>query len=84
MHRRFTVDGPDRLWRSDMTEHLPEKGIYCAAELDAYSRRIIGWPPGERQTTGLVTDALGMAMLRRSRNPNQRFCVPITARKFRS
>lgn len=70
VHRRFTVNGPDRLWCSDITEHPTREGkIYCAAVLDVYSRRIIGWSLGERQTTGLVTDALAMSMLRRNPEP---------------
>ena len=34
---------PDQLWLTDITEHPTEEGkLYCAAVLDAYSRRIIG------------------------------------------
>ena len=40
--------------------------MYCAAVMDAWSRRIIGWSIGEQQTTDLVLDALGMAILRRN------------------
>ncbi|MFF5985959.1 IS3 family transposase [Prauserella flavalba] len=70
VHRRFTVDEPDRLWCSNITEHpTRESKIYCAAVHDAYSRRIIGRSLGERQTTRLVTNALGMAMLRRNPEP---------------
>nr|WP_141134791.1 IS3 family transposase [Haloechinothrix alba] len=71
VHRRFTVEAPDRLWCTDITEHPTQEGkLYCAAVLDAYSRRIIGWSIGNRQTTELVTDALGMAILRRQPEPD--------------
>ncbi|WP_161992556.1 IS3 family transposase, partial [Pseudonocardia sp. EV170527-09] len=39
--RDFTVDGPNELWCTDITEHPTEEGkVYCAAVLDAYSRRV--------------------------------------------
>ena len=66
VNRQFTVDRPDRLWLTDITEHPATEGkLYCAAVMDAYSRRVIGWSIAERQTTELVTDALGMAITRR-------------------
>ena len=44
VNRHFTVDTPDRLWITDITEHPTEEGkVYCAAVMDAYSRLIIGW-----------------------------------------
>jgi putative transposase len=68
VNRNFTVDGPNRLWITDITEHPTEAGkVYCAAVMDAYSRLIIGWSIAEHMRTELVTDALGMAILRRKR-----------------
>jgi transposase InsO family protein len=50
----------------DITEHPTEGGkVYCAAVMDAYSRLIIGWSIADHMRTELVTDALGMAILRR-------------------
>jgi putative transposase len=66
VNRNFTVNGPDQLWITDITEHPAEEGkVYCAAVMDAYSRRIIGWSIADHMRTELVTDALGMAILRR-------------------
>ena len=66
VNRNFTVDQPNRLWITDITEHpTPEGKIYCAAVMDAYSRLIIGWSIAEHMRTELVTDALGMAIIRR-------------------
>jgi putative transposase len=66
VNRRFIVDGPDRLWITDITEHPTEEGkVYCAAVMDAYSRLIIGWSIDNHMRTELVTDALGMAIMRR-------------------
>ena len=67
VNRHFTVDGPDRLWITDITEHPTEEGkLYCAAVMDAYSRLIIGWSINNHMRTELVTDALGMAIIRRN------------------
>ena len=64
--RDFVVDGPDELWCTDITEHPTLGGkVYCAAVLDAYSRRIVGWSIGDNMRTALVVDALGMAITRR-------------------
>jgi putative transposase len=64
--RQFAVDGPDQLWFTDITEHPTGEGkLYCAAVLDAYSRRIVGWSIDDNMRTALVTDALGMAITRR-------------------
>ena len=42
-----------------------EGKVYCAAVMDAYSRLIVGWSIAEHMRTELVTDALGMAIVRR-------------------
>jgi len=64
--RKFTATGPDRLWVTDITEHPTAEGkLYCAAVLDAFSRRIVGWSIAGHMKTELVLDALGMAILRR-------------------
>ena len=67
VRRAFTVDAPDRLWVSDITEHPTDEGkLYCAAVMDAYSRRIIGHSIDIRQTSVLVVDAMVMAVTRRN------------------
>lgn len=72
VNRQFTADAPDRLWITDITEHPTEEGkIYCAAVMDAYSRIIIGWSIATHMRTELVTDALGMAILRRKPENNK-------------
>jgi putative transposase len=66
VNRNFTVTEPNRLWVTDITEHPTREGtLYCAAVLDAYSRLIVGWSIAEHMRTELVTDALGMAIIRR-------------------
>jgi putative transposase len=41
-----------------------EGKVYCAAVMDAYSRLIIDWSIADHMRTELVTDALGMAIIR--------------------
>jgi putative transposase len=66
VRRNFTVGEPNRLWITDVTEHPTEEGkVYCAAVMDAYSRLIVGWSIAEHMRTELVTDAFGMAIIRR-------------------
>jgi len=66
VNRKFTVDAPNRLWVTDITEHPTEEGnLYCAAVMDAYSRRIVGWSMADNMRSELVCDALGMAIVRR-------------------
>jgi putative transposase len=67
VNRQFAVEAPNRLWVTDITEHPTAEGrLYCAAVMDAYSRRIVGWSIAEHIRTELVLDALGMAIIRRS------------------
>jgi hypothetical protein len=66
VNRDFTADEPNRLWITDITEHSTDEGkVYCAAVMDAYSRLIVGWSIADHMRTELVTDALGMAIIRR-------------------
>ncbi len=64
--REFTADAPDRLWVTDITQHRTHEGwVYCAAVLDVFSRRVVGWSIADHLRTELVVDALEMARLRR-------------------
>jgi putative transposase len=66
VNRDFSADEPNRLWITDITEHPTGEGkVYCAAVMDVYSRLIVGWSIAEHMRTELVTDALGMAIVRR-------------------
>jgi putative transposase len=69
--RDFAAVGPNRLWLTDITEHNTGEGkVYCAAVLDAFSRRIVGWSIDDNMRTALVVDALGMAITRRRPIPD--------------
>ena len=70
VERKFQRDERNRLWVTDITEHHTREGkIYCAAVLDVFSRRIVGWSIDSSQTAALVTNALGMAI--QQRNPGK-------------
>lgn len=63
VERDFARDQPDRLWVTDITEHPTREGkVYCAAVLDVFSRRVVGWSIDSTPTAALVTNALGMAI----------------------
>ncbi len=71
VNRQFRVDGPDRLWVSDITEHPTLEGkVYLAVVIDAWSRRVIGWSIADHLRTELVVDALDMACWRRKPEPD--------------
>jgi putative transposase len=44
VNRKFHRLRPNELWVTDITQHRTREGwVYCAAVLDAFSRRIVGW-----------------------------------------
>jgi putative transposase len=62
VQRNFTVDRPNVLWLTDITEHPTREGkVYCCVVLDAFSRRVVGWAIDRRCDTALVNDAVVMA-----------------------
>jgi putative transposase len=64
--RRFAVDGPDRLWVMDVTEHPTGEGkVYLGVVVDAWSRRVVGWSIADHIRQELVVDAVQMAIWRR-------------------
>lgn len=68
--RQFVADGPDKLWVTDITEHPTRTGkVYCAAVVDVFSRRVVGWAIADRIRAELVVDALDMARWLRKPEP---------------
>ena len=65
--RRFSAKGPNVLWVADITYVPTWNGfLYLAVVLDVWSRKIVGWAIATHLRTSLVTDALNMAITRRS------------------
>jgi transposase InsO family protein len=70
VNRKFHRLRPNELWMTDITEHPTREGkLYCAAVMDAFSRRIIGWSIDSRQDSTLVVNALDMAIRNRRPEP---------------
>ncbi len=66
VERNFTAEAPDQLWVGDIT-YIPTWAgfLYLAVVLDVFSRRVIGWSVANHLRTGLVLDALDMALWQR-------------------
>ena len=65
--RRFEAPAPDRKWAADITYVPTGQGwLYLAAVIDLCSRKVVGWSMAEHIRTDLVSDALRMALARRS------------------
>ena len=63
----FSAQTPNEKWVGDMLGIWTEEGwLYLAALLDSYSRRIVGWAMSAFRDEELVTEALRMALTRRS------------------
>ena len=66
VHRKFHRLSPNELWITDITEHPTREGkIYCCAVMDTFSRTIVGWSIDNAQDSGLVVNALDMAIKNR-------------------
>jgi transposase InsO family protein len=68
--RRFTVDGPNRVWAGDLTALPTAQGwLYLAVLLDLWSRRVVGWAVRATLETDVVLAAWHMALGRRQTVP---------------
>ncbi len=70
LHRKFHRLTLNELSVTDVTEHPTREGkIYCAAVLDACSRKIIDWAIDSKQDSTLVVNTLDMAIRTRQPGP---------------
>jgi putative transposase len=66
VQRHFSADAPNQLWVADATYVPTVVGfLYLAVVLDVFSRRVVGWAMGSRLRTGLMLQALNMALAQR-------------------
>jgi transposase InsO family protein len=64
--RLFTAEQANQKWCGDVTYVKTWDGwAYLATVIDLYSRKVVGWAIADHMRTGLVTDALRMAIERR-------------------
>jgi putative transposase len=70
LNRRFAAERPDAVWVADIT-YIPtyESWLFLACVMDLYSRKIVGWSMRQDLTSGLVVDAVSMAIARRHPDP---------------
>jgi putative transposase len=62
VERQFEVDKPNRVWLGDITQFPTREGwLYLAANMDLFSRRIVGWSMLNRYDTRLVVNAIDQA-----------------------
>ena len=67
LDREFDADLPDHKWVVDITYIATDEGwLYLAGVMDLCSRKIVGWSMADHMETTLVSDALRMAIARRS------------------
>ena len=58
----FISSKPNESWVSDITYIRTHEGwLYLATVIDLYSRKVIGWVTGHRQSTSLVIEAIRKA-----------------------
>lgn len=66
----FTATAPNQKWVGDITYLWTDAGwVYLAVMIDLFSRAVVGWAMSARMKSGLVCDALQMALGRRD-NPS--------------
>ncbi|MDP9259163.1 MAG: IS3 family transposase [Actinomycetota bacterium] len=66
VERRFQASGPDELWVADFTYLRSWQGVvFLSFVIDVWSRRVVGWQFASNMRTGLLLDALRMALSQR-------------------
>ena len=69
LHQCFISPKPNDTWVSDITYIRTHEGwLFLATVIDIFSRKVIGWATGHRQTTQLIIDALTIATERLSKD----------------
>jgi len=67
VNRDFSTTGPNQLWVTDITEHpTRESHAFSYVDLDAYSRKAVGWSIDRIADAAVVNSALNMAEATRS------------------
>jgi transposase InsO family protein len=68
--QNFKSRESNKIWVSDITYIRTREGwLYLSCILDLYSRMIVGWQIDRRQTSSLVTEAIGSALAKRGKHP---------------
>jgi transposase InsO family protein len=68
VNRQFTATRPNELWCTDISEHPARDGkVHCCAILDCFSKMIAARTFSTIADTGLVNNAVNMAVASRTR-----------------
>ena len=68
VNMKFSADGPNELWLTDITEHRTREGkVYLCAVKDVFSNRIVGYSIDSRMKARIAVNALEMAVAHRGR-----------------
>ena len=66
LNRQFNPEAPNQVWGSDTTFIRSKEGwLHLCAVIDFFSRKVIGWSLGKRNSSELVRSALREALFRR-------------------
>lgn len=66
LKREFAISRPNRAYAGDITYLWTQEGwLYLAVVIDLFSRKVVGWSMSSRMKSGLVCDALKMAVWQR-------------------
>jgi len=66
LNRHFHAPKPNLKWVSDVTFIPTREGwLFLATVMDLFSRKIVGWSMGNKNTTELISQALQMALEQR-------------------
>ena len=64
--QNFAVDGPDKVWATDITYIRTHEGwLYLSVVLDQFNKKVVGWSMKSKLSRELVLDAVLMAAWRR-------------------
>lgn len=70
LERKFNPPTLNSVWASDITYIWTKEGwLFLGATLDLSSRKVVGWSVKDHMKTGLVLEALNMALKRRDIAP---------------
>ena len=67
LNQNFVVDGPNKVWVSDITYVATQEGwLYVATVMDLFSRKVVGLSMGDRLQTELIDLLRNLLYLKKS------------------
>ena len=75
VQQQFTVTRPNEVWVGDVTYYMllkSEQRFYIAVVIDLYSRKVVGYAVGKKNTTQLIRRAFENAYEQRNPDPEKK------------